>query len=255
MVVGFSAASLGTQWTLLITKLIEILSSHDKALMKMKGALRFRVISKPVGKADKKLAKKFSPLVLSREFKEADCVNAFFDLVAPHCNWIHYYLIEFVVMASECEAATVKLQEFIESRKQAAPFIILKPQPEQSTGDLQEPQAERRATMKRKGDVLTLKDYDDQVLSHLCRTAGFQPCDIALESIGTGSIAIRWRILSDVTKDIQHRIVTDTLLQELAEQGVMQINVGPYFHLTVATMEYWKEKESVEVSDGFLSIS
>ncbi len=42
--------------------------------MKMNSALRFRVNSKLVGKAGKQLTKKFSPLVDSPEFNEAECV-------------------------------------------------------------------------------------------------------------------------------------------------------------------------------------
>ncbi len=43
--VEFSAFSLESQWALLITTIVEILSNHKKALKKMKSALEYRVIS------------------------------------------------------------------------------------------------------------------------------------------------------------------------------------------------------------------
>ncbi len=241
---AFSVSSLETKWALLIVTLTEILSGHENALIKMKTAFEQRVRSKPVGKSGGKL-KKFNPVVASPEYKEAKAINAFFNLLAPFWNWKEYSLLEFLVEASGCESAIEKLQEFIESRKQEAPFVVLQLSPEveakpgqtdgaisplslpgslveQSTGDPRKPQQKVLVLMKVKKDVLTLEDYDQEA-SLLCRVVKISRHDLTLLGTGTGCIAIRWKIASDLAEGIQHTTVTNTLLQELAEQRVVQI--------------------------------
>ncbi len=100
--------------------------------------------------------------------------------------------------------------------------------------------------MKVKRDSLTLEEYDEDA-SLLCRVVKIPRYEIALEGIGTGSITIRWRIASQFVEDLQHTAVTNRLLQELAQQGVVQISIGPNIHLSVATSDYWEQKQAAEV--------
>ncbi len=75
----FSATSLDSQRAYLIATLTEILSSHENALMKMKTALQQKLRSKPVRKSDRKLRRKFTPLVDSPVFEETKTVYALFN--------------------------------------------------------------------------------------------------------------------------------------------------------------------------------
>ncbi len=34
--------------------------------------------------------------------------------------------------------------------------------------------------------------------------------------------------------------VTDELLRELAQRNIVKISIGPNFHLTIATVDYWQ---------------
>ncbi len=212
----FSASSLACKWAILIATLVEILSSHENALMKMKTAFLHRVRSRPVGKSDKKMGKKYNPIVASRDYKNAKTVGAFLDVFAPYWNWKEYGLLEFLVNASGCEPALEKLQEFIESRRQAAPYVVLPiSSTEQNTGDPRELQTVL-VRMKVKRDSLTLEEYDEDA-SLMCRVVKIPRYELALDSIGTGSIAIRWSIASHFADDLQRTTVTNTLLQELAK--------------------------------------
>ncbi len=242
----FSASSLACKWAILIATLVEILSSHENALLKMKTAFLHRVRSRPVRKSDKRLGKKYNPIVASRDYKNAKTVGAFLNVFAPCWNWKEYSLLEFLVNASGCKPAVEKLQEFMESRRQAAPYVVLPTSPaEQSTGDPRELQTVL-VRMKVKRDSLTLEEYDEDA-SLLCRVVKIPRYELALDSIGTGCIAIRWRIASRFADDLQRTTVTNMLLQELAKQRVVQISIGPNFHLSVATINYWEKKQTAEV--------
>ncbi len=241
-----SASSLACKWAFLIATLVEILSSHANALMKMKTAFQHRVRSRPVGMSEKRLGAKYNPIVASRDYKNAKTVDAFFDVFAPYWNWKEYSLLHFLVTASGCKPALEKLQEFIESRRQAAPYVVLPiSSTEQNSGDPRELQTVA-VRMKVKRDSLTLEEYDEDA-SLLSRVVKIPRYELALDSIGSGCIAIRWRIASHFADDLQCTTVTNMLLQELAKQRVIQISIGPNFHLSVATINYWERKQAAEV--------
>ncbi len=109
-VVEFSVFSLESQWAVLIATLVEILSNHKKALMKMKSALEQRVKSKSVRKSNQKVKRKFAPVIGSPEYDD------FFCVLAPYWNWKEYSLLEFLLRASGCKAAIEKLQELVNSK-------------------------------------------------------------------------------------------------------------------------------------------
>ncbi len=247
-------SSLESQWALLIATLVEILSNHEKALMKMKSALEQRVISKSVGKSEQKLKRKFSPLIGSPDYKEAKAVDDFFRVLAPYWNWKEYGLLEFLLRASGCQAAIEKLQEFVASRQQAAPNIVLQlshaeeTMPGEAISSLPrsaeepypgDPHQKIVIVMKVNRDKLTLQDYD-QDTSLLCRVVRISRHDLALLGTGTGCIAIRWMISPELAKGIQHMMVTDELLKELAQRNIVKISIGSNFHLSIATMDYWQ---------------
>ncbi len=253
-VVEFSVFSLETQWALLITTLVEILSEHKKALLKMKSTLEHRVISKSVRKSDQKVKRKYTPVIGSPEYKEAKTVDDFFRVLAPYWNWKEYSLLEFLLRASGCQAAIEKLQEFIASRQQAAPHIVLQlshaveTTPGEAISSLPlsaeepcpgDPHQKVVIVMKVNRDELTLQDYD-QDTSLLCRVARISRHDLALLGTGTGCIAIRWMVSPELAEDIQQMTVTNELLRELAQRNIVKISIGPNFHLSIATMNYWQ---------------
>ncbi len=253
-VVEFSVFSLETQWALLIATLVEILSNHEKALMKMKSALEQRVISKSVEKSGQKLKRKFTPVIGSPEYKEAKAVEDFFRVLAPYWNWKEYDLLEFMLRASGCQAAIEKLQEFIASRQQASPHIVLQlshaveTTPGEAISSLPrsseepcpgDPHQMVVIVMKVNRDKLTLQDYD-QDTSLLCRVARISRHDLALLGTGTGCIAIRWMISPELAEGIQRMTVTDELLRELAQRNIVKISIGSNFSLSIATMDYWQ---------------
>ncbi len=47
-------------------------------------------------------------------------------------------------------------------------------------------------------------------------------------------------ISPELAKEIQHMTVTDELLRELAQRNIVKISIGPYFHLSIATVNYWQ---------------
>ncbi len=252
--VEFSICSLETQWALLIASLIEILSNHKEALKRMKSALVQRVISRSVRKSDQKIKRKFNPVIGSREYKEAKTVEDFFCVLGHYWGWKEYSLLEFVLRASGCRAAIEKLEEFIASRQQAAPHVVLQlshaveitPEEAISSNPLLveescpgNSQQRTLIVMKVDGDELTLRDYD-QDTTLLCRVVKISRHDLALLDTGTGSIIIRWVITSDLAKVVQRMMLTNELLKELAERRIVRISIGSDFHLNVASIDYWE---------------
>ncbi len=200
------------------------------------------------------MKKRYAPVITSPEYKEAKAVDAFFRVLAPYWNWKEYSLLEFLLRASGCQAAIEKLQEFIASRQQAAPHIVLQlsdaveTTPGEAISSLPlsaeepcpgDPHQRVVIVMKVNRDELTLQDYD-QDTALLCRVARISRHDLALLGTGTGCIAIRWMISPELAEGIQRMTVTDELLRELAQRNIVKISIGSSFNLSIANMDYWR---------------
>ena len=242
---------------------------------RMKTALQQLAYSKPATPSSIALNTKLNPIVSSSEYEEANTVSKFFKLLAPHWNWVEYGLLEFVVQASRCKFAMEKLQEFLESRKHAAPNIVLQPSNAVEATSMNSPQlsqpvtaptlsaevttdcrheVDQVAVMKVDKDTFTLADYDRNA-SLLSRVMDVPRYLLSFLCISPGCIAIHWKVLGYLSFSAQRILLTDSSFQALAKEKIVQITIGSHFHLNIATMAYWEPKQEVEVRHIIVHVS
>ncbi len=228
----------------------------------MKRALQQLVQSKPLKKPGSQL-RELKLIVVSHEYKEAACAGDLFDLLAPRWNWKECELLEFLIEASDCEAAVKKLQEFLERRNNAAPHVVLhtnqaakaitkpvheailmQPRAKPLAEATAEHEEEQELTIVAKLDknTLTLKEYD-QTTSVLSRAYDFGRYLLCLDSITDGCIAIQWRVSVSLASELQHKIIGAEDFQALARQNIIEIKFGSNIYLNVATRDYWDRKQ------------
>ncbi len=220
----------------------------------MKTALQQLVQSKSLKKPGSQLTE-LKLIVVSPEYKEAARVGELFELLSPRWNWKEYELLEFLVEASDCQAAVKKLQEFLERRCNAAPHVVLHasqaaktiPEPEHEailTQPRAEHEEEQETTVVAKlgKDKLTLKEYDETT-SVLSRALDFGRYLLCLDSITDGCIAIHWRISASLASELQGKRIGAEDWQALARHNIIEIDIGSTMRLTVATRNYWDRKQ------------
>ena len=243
---------------LLITDLVALLTKESEALFRITTALEH------------------APDVLfeTRYIEEAKSVADVFRYLKQFWSHTECELLSFVVEASNCEAATARLQKFLSFREENAERITVHPsQPSPSSPGTQTPPTTEQAPPPRDQtpptspheasasdrpvvveqpraavivasvdtDVLTQKDYN--AISGLVCTV-FSIRKHVLDFLGTeeGSVRLKWRVHAALVGRIKSLRISDSHLQLLAQHGVTRITVGHSYELCISTLHYWQRR-------------
>ena len=258
--VAISIPQSNSDFAIFMAELTEILEGHPKALPRMKIALKHLLL--PLG------IKRLARIVRSKEYQEAETVDRFFELLAPHWNSVDFSLLQTPVKASRCQPAIKKLEEFLSERKQISRFLVL----QQAEHQLEQTHKQQATThdvaslQLRQVDgtnsqilhqrsyeeivarvdtnQLTQRDYDDKT-ALVGASLKVPRYAMTFEKTGTGSITIHWKISREIVSYIQSIRISNQEMILLAKERITKIQVGGLFTINIPSLGYWLRDEAL----------
>ena len=210
----------------------------------------------------------------TKRIEEAKSVAEVFRYLKQFWSHTDCELLSFVVEASNCEAATARLQEFLSFTEENAERIIIHPsQPSPPPPGAQTPPPSEQAPSPRAQtpptspheasasdhpvvmgqhraviivasvdtDVLTQKDYND--LSDAVRSVlSLKKYVLVFDGTEEGCVRLKWRVHAALVGSIKSLRISDSHLQLLARHGVTRITVGRSCELCISTLHYWQRR-------------
>ena len=216
-----------------------------------------------------------------KRIEEAKSVAEVFRYLKQFWSHTECELLSFVVEASNCDAATARLQNFLSFREENAEQIIIHPRrPSLPSPDTQAPPhfeqttppseqtppprpqtpppssheasaSDRPAVVEQPRaavivasvdtDVLTQKDYN-AISCLVCSVLSIPKRVLVFDGTEEGSVRLKWRVNAALVGSIKSLRISDSHLQLLARHGVTRITVGRSYELCISTLHYWQRR-------------
>ena len=96
-------------------------------------------------------------------------------------------------------------------------------------------------------DNLTVAEYDSTAFA-LCGALRIPRFLLDLAGFETGCITIKWTTSMDLLPHIQSVVLDSWDLRMLLEEGVVSVQVGSDFHITVGSHDYWRDVSAIAYS-------
>ena len=235
----------------LLIDLMNILSEKPGVLERMQAILETMVLILQNGEVAK--------LVESTRYKEATTVAAFFRAMAPYWNHVTNKLLRTVIVASGCDEAIQKVNEFQKSRDPNAVIVAVQQHSATPTSDTSSSSATAAVaspspTVPRPGGIMVtakirgreisiLSDYDSDlsIVSSLLRLPEEA---LTYDSTGRNSIILRWKMSAELLPYVKSVLKSTTpcagIVRECVNRQIIELRVGEDVQYNFPTLKVMK---------------
>ena len=237
----------------LLIDLMNILSEKPGVLERMQAILETMVLILPNGEVAK--------LVESTRYKEATTVASFFRAMAPYWNHVTNKLLRTVIVASGCDEAIQKVDEFQKSRDPNA-VIVAEQHSATPTSDtasssataaVAEPRP-KKCAVPRPGSIIvtatirareiSIKSDCDNVLSIVSSLLRLPEEALTYDSTGKNSIILRWKMSTELVAYVKSVLKSITpcigIVRECVNNQIIELRVGEDVQYQFPTLKVMK---------------